>query len=145
MPHFSAMIGSDGPVIELTVAVGETWQWRLAARGLSVPSPTVVRALVDTGSDLSVVHPQVLLQLGVQATGSIRIRRPGVGSGFRPAPLYDVQLAIGDVGLGVGRIATRVVSVVPSTPTVLALIGRDVLKRCTFFYNGPRAEISISV
>ena len=28
MPHFSAMIGSDGPVIELTVAVGETWQWR---------------------------------------------------------------------------------------------------------------------
>ena len=108
-----------------------------------MPSPTVVRALVDTGSDLSVVHPQVLLQLGVQATGSIRIRRPGVGLAvFRPAPLYDVQLAIGDVGLGVGRIATRVVSVVPSTPTVLALIGRDVLKRCTFFYNGPRAEIS---
>jgi hypothetical protein len=145
MPHFSAKIGSDGPVIDLAVAVGETWQRRLAARGLSVPSPTVVRALIDTGSDLSVVHPQVLQQLGVQATGSIRIRRPGVGSGFRPAPMYDIQLAIGGLGLGASWIPTRVASVVPSTPTVLALIGRDVLTNCTLFYNGPRGELFLSI
>jgi predicted aspartyl protease len=131
-------------MIELAVAVGETWQRRLAARGLSVPSPTVVRALIDTGSDLSVVHPQVLQQLGVQATGPIRIRRPGTGTKFRQAPMCDVQLAIGDLGFGAIRIPTRVVSVAPSTPTVFALIGRDVLKTCTLFYNGPRGELSLS-
>jgi predicted aspartyl protease len=145
MPHFSSMIGSDGPVIDLAVAVGETWQRHIAARGLSVPSPAVVRALIDTGSDLSVVHPQVLQQLGVQPTGSVRIRRPGTGAGFRQAPMCDVQLAIGDLGLGAIRIPTRVVSVIPSTPTVLALIGRDLLKSCTVFYNGPRGELTLSI
>jgi predicted aspartyl protease len=60
-----------------------------------VPPPTTVRALIDTGSDLSVVHPQVLRQLGVQATGSIRIRRPGAVGGFRPASVSEVQLSIG--------------------------------------------------
>ena len=69
MPHITVMIGADGPVIDLGVAVGRSWQRRLAAQGIVVPSATTVRALIDTGSDLSVVHPQVLHQLGVQATG----------------------------------------------------------------------------
>ena len=144
MPHFTVMIGSDGPVIDLAVAVGRSWQRRLAAQGAVVPSPMTVRALIDTGSDLSVVHPQVLQQLGVQATGSIRIRRPGAGGGFRLAALSDVQLSIGGLSPGTLWISTRVVSVAPSTPTVLALIGRDVLEHCTLFYNGPRGELTLS-
>ena len=80
MPHITVMIGADGPVIDLGVAVGRSWQRRLAAQGIVVPSATTVRALIDTGSDLSVVHPQVLHQLGVQATGSIRTIRCRLGS-----------------------------------------------------------------
>ena len=83
MPHFTVMIGPDGPAIDLAVAVSRAWQRRLATQGSPVPSPTTVRALIDTGSDLSVVLPQILQQLGVQATGSVRIRRPGAGGGFR--------------------------------------------------------------
>ena len=82
MPHITVMIGADGPVIDLGVAVGRSWQRRLAAQGIVVPSATTVQALIDPGSDLSVVHPQVLHQLGVQATGSIRTircRQFGVG------------------------------------------------------------------
>jgi hypothetical protein len=144
MPHFSVMIGSDGPTIDLVVAVGQAWHRRLAAQGTSLPSPTTVRALIDTGSDLSVIHPQVLQQLGVQATGSVRVRRPGSGGGFRLAALFDTELSIGGVSPGTVWIPTRVVGVAPSTPTVLALIGRDVLERCTLFYNGPRAELTLS-
>jgi hypothetical protein len=29
MPHFTVVIGSEGPVIDLTVAVNRTWQQRL--------------------------------------------------------------------------------------------------------------------
>ena len=92
MPHITVMIGADGPVIDLGVAVGRSWQRRLAAQGIVVPSATTVRALIDTGSDLSVVHPQVLHQLGVQATGSIRTircRQFGVGSSLL-LPLHQV-------------------------------------------------------
>jgi hypothetical protein len=38
-----------------------------------------IRALIDTGSDLSVVHPQILQRIGAGATGAVRIRRPGRG------------------------------------------------------------------
>ncbi len=37
-----------------------------------------------------------------------------------------------------------VIGAAPSTPTVLALIGRDVLRQCTLFYNGPRGELTLS-
>ena len=101
-------------------------------------------ALIDTGSDLSVVHPQVLQQLGLLATGSVRVRRPGSGAGFRLTALFETELSIGGVSLGTVWISTRVVGVAPSTPTVLALIGRDVLEHCTLFYNGPRGELTLS-
>jgi hypothetical protein len=144
VPHFTVMIGSDGPTIDLAVAVGRARQRWLATRGIPVPSPTTVRALIDTGSDLSVVNPQALQQLGVQATGSVRIRRPGTEGVFRLAAMFDIQLSIGGVSPGTSWISTRVVGVAPSTPTVLALIGRDVLEQCTLFYNGLRGELTLS-
>jgi hypothetical protein len=58
--------------------------------------------------------------------------------------LYDIELAIGSASPGAIWIATKVIGVAPSTPTVLALIGRDVLGHCTLFYNGPRSELAIS-
>ncbi len=144
MPHITVKFGADGPVVNLGIAVGRSWQSRLAARGIVVPPAMTLRALIDTGSDLSVVHPQVLQQLGVQATGSIRIRRPGAAGGFRPASVYEVQLAIGGLSPRAQWVSTRVVGVAPSTPTVFSLIGRDVLEHCTLFYNGPQFELTLS-
>ena len=123
MPHITVMIGADGPVIDLGVAVGRCWQRRLAAQGIVVPSATTVRALIDTGSDLSVVHPQVLHQLGVQATGSIRIRRPGAAGGFRPAPVSEVELSIGGLSPGTQWVSAQVVGVAPSTPSEFRVFG----------------------
>jgi hypothetical protein len=94
MPQFTVLICTDGPVIDVAVAVGWSWRRRLVVQGVVVPSPMTVRALIDTGSDLSVVHPQVLQQLGVPEKGWIRIRRPGTGGGFRLAALSDVRLSI---------------------------------------------------
>lgn len=143
MPHFNVIIGSDGPVFDLGVAVSRSWR-QVAVHGVAVPPPITVRALIDTGSDLSVVHPRILQQFSTGATGSIRIRRPGTGTGFRVAWLSDVEFLIGGISPHTHWIPTSVVGVAPSTPTVLAMIGRDVLEHCTLFYNGPRAELSIS-
>src|SRR5262245_18810949 len=122
MPHINARIGTDGAVIELAVAVGRPWQQQLARLGTPVPQPMAIRALIDTGSDLSAIHPQILHQLGVNRAGSVQIRRPGSGSGYRLVALYEVQLSIGGVSPSARWIATRVAGVAPSTPTALALI-----------------------
>jgi hypothetical protein len=144
MPHINVLIGSDGAVIDVAVAVGRPWQEQLSRLGAHGPQPMTVRALIDTGSDLSVIHPQVLNQLSVNRAGSVQIRRPGSGSGYRLAALFEVQLSIGGIGPDVPWMATRVAGVAPSTPSVLALIGRDILGRCTLFYNGPRSELTLS-
>src|ERR1035438_3093227 len=107
------MFGSDGPGMDVAVSVGRSRRGRLSAPGASVQSPLTVRALIDTGSDLSVVHPQILRQLGVSATGSVRIRRPGAGAGFHTAWLFEIQLSIGGVNLGALWIPTRVAGVAP--------------------------------
>ncbi len=143
MPHFTVIIGSDGPVIDLAIAGGPTWK-QLAAPGALASAPLIVRALIDPGADLSAVHPQILRQLGLGTSGRVRIRRPGQGAGFHLAGLTDVELAIGGVGPSVLWIPTRVIGVAPATPTVLALIGRDVLSHCTLFYNGPRGQLTLS-
>jgi hypothetical protein len=144
MPHLTLTIGSDGPTIDLAVTADRAWQRRLVSQGSPVPPPITVRALIDVGSGLSVVHPEVLHRLGLQATGSARIRRPGPGSELYLAALFDVQLSIGGIGPGAHWISTRAVGAVPSTATILTLIGRDVLEQCTLFYNGPRRELTLS-
>ena len=144
MPHISVRIGSDGAVIDVCVAIGRPWQQQLARLGTPVPQPMTIRALIDTGSDLSAVHPQILHQMGVNRAGSVQIRRPGSGSGYRLAALFEVQFSIGGIVPGVPWIATRAAGVAPSSPSVLALIGRDILKHCTLFYNGPRDELTLS-
>jgi len=144
MPHFTVTISSEGPAIDLAVAARLTGRQRREGPGGQAPPLITVRALIDTGADLSAVHPRVLQQIGVRATRSVQIRRPGVGGGFGLAWLSDVNLAIGGPSARTLWVPAQVVGVAPSTPTVLALIGRDVLKHCTLFYNGPRGELALS-
>ncbi len=100
MPHYTVVFGSDGPVIDLAVAASRSRHRRLASQGFVAPSPMPVRALIDTGSDISAVHPHVLQQFGVDETDSTRVRRPGVEGGFRVASLFDVRLSIGGLRPG---------------------------------------------
>jgi hypothetical protein len=144
MPHFTVTIGSDGPVIDVAVTIGRSWQSELTKMGAPVPPPLTLRALIDTGADLSVIHPQILRQLRVNRAGSVQIRRPGYGSGFHLAAISEIQISIGGLSPGAHWISTRAIGVTPSTPTVLALIGRDILEHCTLFDNGPRGELTLS-
>ena len=140
MPYLRAPIGGDGPVIDLRVWVDRAEAHAMIAQGMVIPPAQTVRALIDTGADLSAVHPLVLTQLGVPSTGAVRIRRPGSGQTYRSAPLFDTRLAFGGVQMGAVWISLSIVGIVPSTPGVLAIIGRDLLRSCLFQYDGFRSE-----
>jgi hypothetical protein len=132
MPHTTLTIGPDGPAIDVTVGVGPTIWQGLAGQGNPPPPPLTLRSLIDTGSDLTAIHPKILQQFGGSPVSSARIRRPGQ-VGYRIAPLFEIRLSIGGLIPGASWIPMRVAGVAPSTPTVLALIGRDVLEHCTLF------------
>jgi hypothetical protein len=43
------------------------------------------------------MHPQIRKQIGLKATWSVRIRRPGMEAGFRLASLSYVEVVIGGI------------------------------------------------
>ena len=47
------------------------------ARGLVVPPPQTIRALIDTGADRTAIHPNALALIASPPSGTIRVRRPG--------------------------------------------------------------------
>jgi hypothetical protein len=144
MPHLRVPIGGDGPVIDLGVWIDRAEAHAMSAQGATIPPAQTIRALIDTGADISAVHPLVLSQLGVPATGTARIRRPSTSRSYQNVSLFDTRLGFGGASAGVVWVSLSTVGVVPSTPGVLAIVGRDMLRNCLFLYDGFRAELLLT-
>jgi hypothetical protein len=139
MPIIRLSISADGPVIDLGVWIGRSAAHAQIAWGHRPVPPLTISALIDTGSDLSGIHPNVLAQFRSAATGTAPIRRPGTRNAFVSVDIHDARLAFGGV-----RVQTRpnwipitAAAVIPSSPNLLALIGRDLLASCQFANDGP--------
>lgn len=143
MPVLRVPIGPDGPVIDLGLWTGRVAAQALIARGRAVPGPQAVRALIDTGADRTAIHPAALQSVQSLPAGTARVRRPGTGTAFRRVDIHDVRLAF--AGISASSTATWVdidaVGVVPANPSILALIGRDMLEHCQFIYDGWGSEL----
>ncbi len=144
MPLSRVPIGVDGPVIDLGIWMARAMAHASIARGLVVPPPQTIRALIDTGADRTAIHPNALALIASPPSGTIRIRRPGPSAAARRVDLHDVRLAFGGALVSPTRgpwIELESAAVVPADPGVLALIGRDMLAHCQFVYDGLKGEL----
>jgi hypothetical protein len=93
------------------------------------------------------VDPQVLISLGLTPTGNIGIVTPSTGAGVHPIDTYDVDFLIGAAPGEVPLIVTNLsvgACELFHAQGIHALIGRDILARCTVFYNGALSQFTIS-
>jgi hypothetical protein len=144
MPLIRVPIGVDGPVIDLGIWPARALTHALVAQGRMVPPPQTIRALIDTGADRTAIHPKVSALIDSPPSGTIRVRRPGSTTTVRRVNLHDVRLAFGgavDSPTNGSWVEVESAAVVPADPSVLALIGRDVLARCQFVYDGLKGEL----
>ncbi len=106
-----------------------------------MPGVQNIRALVDSGASCTCIDPQVLMALGLQATGKTTMTTPSTGTTPVEADTYDVSIII---PAGTQQPLMRPVMSVVSSALIHqgfhALLGRDVLAECIFTYNGS-AEI----
>jgi len=144
MPKIHLTIGRDGPVMDLSVWMGRPIAHAMVAAGRPLPPTQTVRALIDTGSDLTAIHPLLLHPLSPVALGNVEVYRPGMDGGFYPATLHSVRVAFAGPGTGVKWVELMAVGLVPASPGVLAIIGRDLLGHCRFLYDGFKAEILLA-
>ena len=119
----------------------------LMAANEPIPQMQIIRALIDTGASFTSVDPSVLAALNLTPTGTIDIVTPSTGQGTHTADTYDVDFKIGagpnDTPLSISNL--RIASCdLFLKQGIHALIGRDILQRCIFIYNGAISMFSLS-
>lgn len=111
--------------------------------GRSAPASVTARALLDTGSDATVIAPDVLGRLGL--TPSYYTTTHGIG-GLVQVGVYRVSLIILDASRPQPpwfTIPDLLVMEMPSPLPVDVLIGMDVLLRCRMLVDGPAGVFSL--
>jgi len=147
MPVLTGIVDPDGPFVDILVGWGAK-----AARGLRaalkpVPPAVKVRALIDTGAEITCVDASVIQILGLPISGWTFANLPAHG-GLTVSIEYDASLAILHPS---GRQANNLVvpnlsimEVPLATLGFQALVGRDVLSRCRLLYHGPKRKFRLS-
>lgn len=140
MPHFTLQLTPRGPLLTAVVRVSEERHRALVQNNAPIPNQIPIRALVDTGASITCMDPSVLRGLSLTPTGSATINTPSTGNTPVSVDQYDVSIIIH------GSTAAHpplVFNTIPVIHTELlqsqgfhALIGRDILEHCLFYYNG---------
>jgi hypothetical protein len=136
MPHLTLDISDDGPITDFRVGLSPAEAKALRVDGKSIPDAVLCRGLIDTGSDCTCVAVEIIKTLGVTPTGITDAYVAG-----NPVPQKVQTYALGiHIVHPTGTFTLPGLISAPgfdmSQMGIEALIGRDVLKNCFFFYNG---------
>ena len=142
MPRLIVPITSDGPLVDVMLEPSVPRQQARQARQRPLPTPIAVRMLIDTGANHTCIADWIVSTLSLVVVAQSHIRTATTTSAL--CNKYDVSISLpGDTGaLTVPRLAVLAVNLGGST--VDGLIGRDVLSRCRFHYDGPAATVDIT-
>lgn len=138
MPCLDLKAGPLGPLVEVYVGVSELRRAVLQAARQPVPPPVACTFLVDSGASMSAVDSSRLLPLALAPSGVCRGHTPSTRGVAVQFDRFDVQLFLRGSGPGEGWVADPV-PVMASSFTgqgIDGLIGRDILDRGLFHYNG---------
>ncbi len=131
----------QGPLVQVAISPQQAWAKALVDQGKQVPPPKVGFALLDTGASNTCIDDQLALdlQLPVIDVGFI-----GSASHAKTqCNIYPIQIQL--VGFPILFQSPRTCGSTLKDKGVDLLLGRDLLARCAFFYNGFSGEITLSI
>jgi len=126
-----------GPMVDVKVMPSSQRVAALKKAEMPYPQPLTVIGVLDTGAGCSCLDRTVVQQLGLDPRGIIRIHTPSTGTKYEERNQYDVCMVIGEGCPEPLALTIPVLGCEFASEGFLALIGRDVLDRCLFEYNGP--------
>ena len=104
---------------------------------------------MDTGATITAIDRRVFAALGLASFDRTQVSTP---TGVQTLETYDVRAIIPQVNLELDLAGVAAVDLSGSRvildgieQDIIALIGRDILERCVFVYDGPAASFSLSV
>ena len=128
-----------GPVLQVSVTIEENAGKALISQGKPLPAPKQGLALIDTGASNSCIDEQAAKDLGLPIidVGTMQ----SASHDKAPSNIYPVQIITPIFTLN----SPRTMGAALASQGLLAIIGRDVLMRCTLFYNGPMGQVTLSM
>jgi hypothetical protein len=117
----------------------------LVSAGKAVLAPVLVRALVDTGSNVTCCADTILTRLGL---GPLQQYTTQTVSGPLSVRTFEVSLSIPGASAASGPLLVLpqlvVMEFTEPLQNIDVLIGLDVLLQCTLHVDGPGGQFSLS-
>jgi len=139
MPVITGPLQADGVLIEAQFAWSATRAQQLRAALRPVPPSVQAKALLDTGAEITCLDTQLVQALGLPLGGLTLANLPAHG-GLTGGALYQAALTIvHPSGNAVDNLITNDLSVLGLSLSALgyeAILGRDILAKCRFLYDG---------
>lgn len=137
----SAALHGAGPRLNVTVAIADQIAQELIKQGKTIQPAVSGAAMIDTGAAMTCIDNDAAKKLQLPIIDVIKMASASHAS--HPANVYPIKLTI--AGLPIGINAPRAVGAELKVQDLIALIGRDILTRCTLHYNGPAGQITLSI
>jgi Aspartyl protease len=144
MPILTLPIAVEGPLVEVLVGLTPADLRALRQAGQTPPPEQRLRALIDTGASQSCIDFGCVTALGLVPAGQLSLLIPSVGGGSQTYDLHTVSVTLLHPQANYYLPVVDVVAANRASQGVEMLLGRDVLKYCTLFYDGPANTFSLA-
>lgn len=139
-------LSPEGAMVDLRIGWSTARIKGLRARHSPIPQPVEVRAIIDTGDEVSALDTQVVRSLNLPIGGFTATNMPALG-GMNITMDHDVNLTIlAPNGSGQGNLLIPDLLILDLDLGAVgyqALLGRDVLVRCRFLYDGQAGQFTL--
>jgi len=129
----------EGPIVDVSFSIPNELDSKLKIEDKKIPNPILVKAMIDTGSSHCVIQENIPKQLGLSPVGATGIR---TATGRSECYLYFLRMSIPKHNFVYEGVFTAVTLEAQQSA---CLIGRDLLSKCTFIYNGPKNEFTLDL
>jgi hypothetical protein len=148
MPTLTGPIAADGAVASVLIGVSEARRRVLQRVGFPVPAPSAVRAVLDTGSFITLADLRAIAPLGVARYGRLRFFTSTTGAMPHVRDVYNLSVTLLDDS-GATLAYWPSVDVLPAgfapTDAVHGVIGRDLLATAVLHFDGKGGAFTLTV
>jgi hypothetical protein len=131
-----------GAIVPLEIGVSDERRRLLRPSQRLEPAPVFVTMLIDTGATCSWIRTAYMDQLGLKPRSWFEFERI---NGDEAAPSYEVSLILGGVATPlVRRFEVLIGGMEFKDKPHDGLLGRDVLRRLHFHWNGPGGQVQLN-
>ncbi len=130
------------PILLVTIGVHDAVASEMRERGMEIPPPAAGHALLDTGASVTCIDDAAAQKLKLRPIGIANMASASHSATKMKVHPARIHLVGTDILISTQH---AVGASLGAQGGIIALIGRDIMKDFTLFYNGPAGAITLAL